>query len=293
MQSEMRKHVEQRCHVLDFVSYRGYLADVFKCCRDFDAKYSYRKFSEDLGFSKTNALLRIVNGERNLGEKGISSICEALGLKKLKRQFFAALVKFENAREMEQREKSLLKLKSVRQKAIEDEGGRKSLEFFGEWYHPIINELVGKKVFYEDPSWIASRLYRRILPQQIKQSLKLLSEIGFIQWSEQAQRYIPAKQKSRVEEKVVQFASVFFHQEMMDMAKHSLTTTPAELRDINAVTISIHKKDIAKIKEMIATMCEKALQLETQGEAGSADIFQLNIQFFPLTTGVGDDNENE
>lgn len=288
MQSGMRKHVEQHCEVLDFINYRSFLAEVYQKCRDFDKKYSYRKFSEDLGFSKTNALLRIVNGERNLGEKGIGSVCEALGLKKLKRQFFAALVKFENAREMEQREKNLAKLKTIRQKAIEDEGGRKSLEFFGEWYHPIINELVSKKTFYDDPAWIASRLYRRILPQQIKHSLKLLTELNFIQWSEQEHRYLPAKLKNRVAEKVVQFASVFFHQEMIDMAKHSLTTTPDELRDVNAVTISIRKDDITKLREMIATLCENALELEKQGDSESADIFQLNVQLFPLTTGINE-----
>ena len=57
-------------------------------------------------------------------------------------------------------------------------------------------------------------------------------------------------------------------------------------RDISSITIPIHARDLAKIKEQLQLMRKEILNMAADPGEGD-DIVQVNIQLFPLTGPTG------
>jgi uncharacterized protein (TIGR02147 family) len=73
-----------------------------------------------------------------------------------------------------------------------------------------------------------------------------------------------------------------YHHQMIRMGAAALDNLPKEKRDISSITIPIHAKDFAKVKEQIQLMRKELLNLGAEAGTGE-DVIQVNIQLFPLT----------
>ena len=288
------KKATQDIKVTMFLDYKEYLASLFNYVKSNASPYSYTQFAEDLGFSHSNVIWLVITGRRKLSDSGIQRIVYSLGLSGIDRRYFSVLVHHNNARLGAVRDKFQIQLFELKTKELESPEEQEKLEYFAEWYYPVLREMTGTAAFKSDPTWISENIYGKLLPKEITYALKLLEKLKLIAFSPEKGRYEQVGGQIKPDRKVGKMASVRFHEKMLDIAKESITRVPQARRDFNAMTICVSDETADKIKELTQEFCKKILEIE-QDDLNHADqVYQLNIQLFPFTKkSKSNDDEGE
>lgn len=84
--------------VFGYTDYRTYLRDFYDFRKDGQHGYSYRTFSKSAGFASPNILKLVVDGERNISPEAVQKFVKALGLKGQMADYFATLVRLNQAK---------------------------------------------------------------------------------------------------------------------------------------------------------------------------------------------------
>jgi len=266
-----------------FTSYREFLKNLYDRIKTGRKSYSYVRFASDLGLSASNALWLVLTMRRDLSEGSAQKIATALEMTHESRKYFMLLVRHNNARDPVQREhcmKELVALKSLHFMANDDD--EDTLEFFQDWYHPVLREMVALDDFKADPDWINERLFLRLLPKQIERSLALLQKLDLIRYDETRQRYVSTGEQLFPSRTVGPLAAVRFHQKACENARESVTAVPSHRRDLNVMTLSISDEAAQKLRLIFHKACEEAMALESQTQVRT-EVYQINVQLFALT----------
>ena len=284
MSKPNRKIIQDLAKDLDitrFLDYRHYLASLFEKCKESISPYSYLDFAYDLSFSKSNVIRLIVIGERVLTQKAAAKIARALLLKGDYRRYFTALVQYQSARLPKERDRLFAKLVSYRKKTDSKDLEPYLVEYYSNWYNPIIREMAGLSDFNGDPAWIQKRLSFSLNLQEVRRSLELLCEIGIVKFNSETNRY------ERSNDIITDFeargmAIILYHQKMIEMAKESITTVAPEKREIRAVTVALPESAVDILKSKIYEWSMEVMSLEERMKSPQ-EVYQVNFQMFPFT----------
>lgn len=268
--------------VTDFLSYRAYLLKLYEILKDESPSYSYAQLSEDLGFSRSNVLWLVITGRRRLTSKATDRLIKTLGLAGNDKRYLEVLCAYINTRRADDREKHLRELMAIKGKAVANEASVHALEYFSEWHHPIIRELVGLDDFRSDPEWINQRLVTRLMPMQIHRSMELLERLGLIAYDRKRGRHVLTGGQVHPDRDVERMASVRFHQKMCDMAREAVLRVPAERREMNTMTLRVSDDIAMQAATLLYKACEQIMKLETEAKEGD-QIYQINVHLFPFT----------
>ena len=277
--------LSQSLSPISFLSSRDYLQSVYVWLKNLRKEYSYLQFAEDLSFSRTNVLHLIIRGKRPLTDKGGLKISEALGLRGKDATYFAAMVAYGNERDQYSRDAHLKSMLALREEKSSSSLQRFQMEYLSEWFHPVIREMCLLKEFQSDGGWIADHITPRIRPEQARKSLVLLEQIGMIRFDQTQGRHVPAEQTVSTGDDTDDVAVIRYHHAMIDLGKESITTIAEGDRDIGAITICADDETAEKIKFEVRAFRKKMLALAEQSH-GTNRVYQMNIQYFPVTKSV-------
>jgi uncharacterized protein (TIGR02147 family) len=265
-----------------FLDYKLFLAALFKRLKQDDAKYNYQKFAKDLGFAPSTIVHQIVQGYRPLSLKNAERIAKALGLQHHEKKYFLALVSFNIARSSSKKQQTFDDLLAIKRDGLPEEFDKQYLDYFKDWFNPVVLELVATESFQADPQWISKRITPRITPQQAKTSLELLCRLNLITFDEAKQRYIPTQSRVSTGHRVKGMALASYHMQMIDHAKLALSNVSGKRRDISAVTVNVSEETAQKLRAMIHTFQLQLLEA-AESSGGGDQVYQMNIQWFPFT----------
>lgn len=268
--------------VTSHLSYQDFLKAVYKRLKVETDSYSYLKFAEDLGFSPTNVIRLVIAGKRKLSQKSANKIIASLDLKGIEKRYFLMLLRYSNERLASQRQDLLEELISIKQEALSDEPSQKNFAYLSEWFNPVIREMVNLDEFNDNPSWVASRLYFRLLPRQVEKSIELLKQLNLISYSQKEKRYIQSDIDVMPEKHYANLAAAGYHQKMIQMSSEAITRVPKPRRDINAITVAVSEEVAEQIRNLLLETCQKIMDLEKSSEH-KEHVYQINIQLFPFT----------
>lgn len=279
--AEIRRQTDS-IDVMEFVDYRLFVEAIYQAVKKAHPEYSYIQFSCDIGFPKTNFIWQIVNDKRGFTPKAATTFVEALGLKHAVRRYFLTLRDHNHARKPEERARLFDELMRIKLVSNPDKDQEKNLEYFSEWYHPVVRELVARDDFKGDPQWICKQLSFRLMPKQAQESMDLLLRLGLIKLNRQTGQYKQTALQIHPDRKVNKLASVKYHQELCDMARESITLLENDRRDLNGLTIRIADQHFEQLKLIIHNACEAIMELEAKHPHGD-QVVQLNLQMFAYT----------
>lgn len=266
--------------LLQYSNYRTYLADYYEFKKSESPIFSHRFFAKKAGISSPNYLKLVMDGKRNLTKKSLVKFAGALGLKGARAEFFENLVFFNQASTHAERNAYYGNILRTRAKS----GMRKledaQFQLFSDWRHIAVRELAATKGFRPDARWVAKRLGNGVTEKESEESLKLLAVLGLLKKT--ANGYMQNDVNITTSDEVKSLLVKNYHRQMIGMAARSLDSVPAAQRDISSITIPIHPKDFAKVKEQIRLMRKELLNLSAEPGTGE-DVVQVNIQLFPLT----------
>lgn len=257
-----------------YLDYRDYLRDWYQAQKKGRA-ISLRAFSQKAGFASPNYFKMVMDGDRNLTEASLVKFMTALNLNKQEQEFFRNLVLFNQAKAHEEKDRhyqALLQSRKFNQlKPIEKE----QYEFFSDWYHPVVRELVVAPDFDGSLEKIAERIFPPITPQQVKKSVELLEKLGFITQENGRWRQATPTVTTGPESSSLQLLN--YHLNILGVAKQILEKVPQEQRDISALTLGIAPERLSEIKQRIQVFRRELLQLVANDKPDKVVLFTMQL----------------
>ncbi len=272
--------------IFGYLDYRKFLADAFGAMQLADPKYSYRQFARDAGYGSPNFLQQLKTGSRKLNLLALEGTVRALKLNKKETEYLRILVSFDEARSYEERERYYQSLLKMRSREAVKPVEHKQFQYFSQWYHPVVRELVVGDEFNGDPERIASHIVPSVTSAQVEKSIALLEELGLIRKDAATGKWIQAETIISTSSEVSSIALKGFHKRMIQLAGESIDRFSGKERDVRGLTVALSGEGYAQAKGKIESLWEEIIVLAQQ-EKNPDKVFQVNFQIFPVTKSAG------
>jgi uncharacterized protein (TIGR02147 family) len=233
-----------------------------------------------------------INGKRRISANIAEKIAKTFKLSVRETDYLLALVGFEKAKNHDEKNETFSRIINLRGQSRLKFLDTDQYEYYSHWYHSAIRELVSLPIFKEDPAWIAQMLLPGITVMQAQKSLQLLQRLAIIKRDE-AGKLCQTNKAISSEYEIHALSLRNFSREMIDRAKESLETVPVELREISGITLGISGTCIDRIKQRIRIFKEEIVTMVVDDKTESTDVYQLNIQFFPIVKNSSNRQQDE
>jgi len=281
--------------ISEYTNYREYLIAFYTEAKTRNPYFSYQLFAQKAGIKSKGFLFNVIKGKRNLTKSNIFGLIQAMKLNKDEANYFENLVSFNQSQNEKERSyfyEKLLSIKSVGKNAWNPQIVRKDqYEFYTKLYHSAVRALIDMYPFKDNYEWLAKNIYPQITPSQAKKSVQLLENLGFI--AQNGDGFYKITNKSIATPKEV--GSVVFlnyHREAGKAAIDAITEIPKEKHNISGMTLGLSKKTYEEICEEIRDF-RKRISQKVEEDNGADRAYQLNFQFFPLSTIEKNGSKNE
>lgn len=222
-------------------------------------RFSFRSLAKKVGISP-GCLNELMHGKRPLSEFYANKIVLGLELGSEERNEVYSLI-------------STRSRKFAAQKVLME----KEMSMLSSWEHYAILNMIRMKTFQSEPEWIAERLALPV--ERVQKSLELLMELGFIK--RKGNSIARAVASLATTEDIPSQAIVNAHLSDMSKAMEVLQTTTPDVRDFSSITMAINPEKFDEAKSLIKKFRRKLSMLVEEGDM--TEVYNLNIQFFPLT----------
>lgn len=268
-------------NIFEYLDYRQYLRDFYKAGKANVSSFSYRYLARQAGFSSPNFFKLVMDGDRNLSAESVDKFAKALGLDREEKRFFADLVDFDQAEDVDEKNAAFENVAASRRFRQARRIDSSMFEYLSRWYHPAIRELAARADFRRDAGWISEKLCPTVPVEQVEASLELLFDMGLLVEDDDGQisRGEPSLTTGH---EVRSLAIGNYHRQMLERAAESIEDIPREHRDISALTVCVDPDNIGELKERIQAFRETLLDFCDRDEHPEA-VVQINFQLFPLS----------
>jgi len=278
--------------VYDFLDHRAYLAAYYQAAKRTRPSFSFRLFSKLAGLRSPNFLKLVIDGERNLGADSVGRFAKALGLEGADGEFFADLVAFGQAPTLAEKNRAFERIAASRRFRAARRIDGELFAYLSHWYNPAIRELAAREDFQEEPRWIAAQLRPKISATEAAEAMKLLLSLGLLVRDTSSGRVMRGEPTLTTEHEVRSLGAAAFHRQMLERAAQSIETVPRELRDLAALTVCVSPETAAIVKQRIHQFREALTELCDADTHGNT-VYQLNVQWFPLSLAPGEKDNSK
>lgn len=275
--------MDQQPELTNYWDFRTYLTDFYIFKKKTKKDFSYKMFCMKAEISSPSHFKMIIDGSRNLTANTLEKYVKGLGLEnKTEIEYFETLVKYNQEKDIEKKAshfEGLLALKSKK--------GLCPLEFYqfdflANWYNVAIYVMMDLDGFESDIDWIKNKLKKKISKEHILSSLNTLTKLGLVQKDSLGQ-FKQSNGALSTPDELRTLAVRHYHRDMLNLAMNSLDEDDLKNREFGGATLPISKENLPLLKEKIRQFRKDMNELATNFES-KEEIYQLNIQLFPLTS---------
>jgi len=268
---------------LNYMDCREYLEALYKKCKEDHSGYSYKTMAAELGLGSASNLHKMILGTRAIGPKVGKDIAEALELSDSRKKFFLALVELKNCRNADKREKILAEILQLKRRFGSRDFSQEQQLLHSEWYHFVVLELLAFPDIDQSATHLASLMRPRLRASQVTKSIKLLMNLGLVQYNPDTTRIEPVTSGVKTGAETEGLLITKYHHAIMDIAKNAISDIDEDERDISTSTFRVSRQQLEKIKTEIYNLQMRILSEEPTPEESEL-VYQLNFQLFPVTS---------
>jgi uncharacterized protein (TIGR02147 family) len=267
--------------IFSYTDYRAFLKDYFFHKKAENKSFSLRVLSDRAGFKARDYILRVMNNTRNLSQSGIFMLSRALRLSAKEADYFLNLVGFNQSKIPSEKEFFYKKMSDICKYGRHQKLRQDQYELFSEWYYSALRSLLPVMDFKGDYAEMGNFLDPPLPPAQVKKAVELLMHLGLMSQDKNG-RFAVSTPALTAGDEVKSVALMQFHRQSLDLAKRAIERYPAEERDISGVTMSLSQAGFERLKAEIRDF-RKRVMLIAEQDANEEGVFQLNLQFYPLS----------
>ncbi|HKP94322.1 MAG TPA: TIGR02147 family protein [Fibrobacteria bacterium] len=265
-----------------FLDYRKYLDAYYTEQKARNKAFSFQSMAWKAGFRSKSFFKEVISGKKNISPASVFSVAKALGLQGEAFSYFEALVAFNQARTVAEKEHWFRQASGFRKRGKSSLVAANRFEFYSEWYHNSVRELVTWFDFKEDYARLGRRLKPAIGAAQARASVRLLLKLGLI--VKDGKCYRQTDPAITTGEEVLSAAVGSFHLKNMGLAAASLDAVPGAERDISCLVAGLSPRGFAKVKAEIQDFRKKLIELIRNDDPASR-VYHINFQLFPTSEG--------
>lgn len=271
--------------IFSYLSYRSWLRDWFDAKKRADARFSHRMFARRAEVSSPSLMKEIMDGKRDLTPATQEGVLRALDLDREHAAFFADLVRFDQAETDAQKAAAWERISASRRFREAQRLTDATVRYLSRGHLSAIRELALRDDFRPDPAWIAGELIEAVTVAEARQALADLLELGLL--VEEDGRVRPAQVTLATPHEVMGFAAHNYHRDMLARAGESIERVPPAQRHLLGVTVAIPASLVGVLKIELDRFQERLLDLCDRHAAEAEQVYQINLQLFPLSRARG------
>jgi uncharacterized protein (TIGR02147 family) len=268
-----------------YTDFRAFLADYYSSRKEEDPAFSFKTFSERSGFKNKSVIFNVIKGRANLSPGSARMTASAMGLKDVEKDYFEALVQFNQAGSMEDRSFYFGKLESLRGRGVKTgpipKIRKEQHEFYSKLHHSVIRSLLDLHPFKDDYKWLARMVVPPIRPLQAKKSVQLLEKLGLIRKTAGGQ-YKVVDKLIEADREVVQHGTSLYRLESAELAKQALKRVSERRQSFSGLTLGITEACFEAIVRETDAFQDRILRMAEEDQ-GSDIVYQYNFQIFPVS----------
>lgn len=268
----------------------GLLRHLIYLKKEKSPSFSLRSLAKKAKLSPSLLSLVMV-GKRKLSLAAAESLASAFCLRGKQRRYFLTLAQLHSARTAEEKWKLQNELMKLQGSEAEQALELRHYRLISHWYYSVLYVLCGLKNLDHSTASLHQRLGPEVSIKEVQVALNDLISLGLIKKT--GERYEQILGSVSTQPKMKDAAIYKYHHDMLKRAELALKRSSSE-REFEGLTVAIPKKQMKVVKEKIRSfMTELNLMLDQHSEAD--DVYQLNLQLFPLTqkniSSKGDEND--
>lgn len=277
--------------IYTYSDFRKFIQDYYLHQKSLKKAFTYRTLSARAGINSSGFYPLIVQGERDLTDATIEKTAIALQLDPRESEYFANLVRFNQAKSLKTKNLYFDKLIELLQKKEVHVITEDQHDIFSEWYHGVIRELVICREFNDDFRKLGTMLKPEITAKQARESVELLLKLGFLKKANG--KYIQTSPIVTTGHDLKSHQVINYQVKMLKLALEAFDRFgPNDLLSNSSTTFRISKETYELFKLKNREHRKELLKI-AETDINADQVYQLNINMFPLsnpkTKGKADD----
>ncbi|OGS37469.1 MAG: hypothetical protein A2293_11090 [Elusimicrobia bacterium RIFOXYB2_FULL_49_7] len=277
--------------LFDYVDYREFLKDYYEFKKLTQAGFSHRYFLAKAGLKGPNFLKNVIDRKKSLSSISIPQFAKALELNKKESEYFAALVLFNQAKQISRKQFYFNQLSEFATQSNAQQIQKNQMAYFSNWYNVVVREFIHCNFFTGDFEALAHALYPQITPRQAEKAVDLLLELNLIRKDNDNVFRLTSNIMTTGPE-IKSMGVREYHRNMIEISKQAIDDIPLEKRYYRTITGSFSEDTFEKIKLEVDSARRKILAL-IESDQGPRKVFQINMQLFPLQSNLRKRNKNK
>ena len=110
-------------------------------------------------------------------------------------------------------------------------------DYYSQWWHAVIREMVALKEFCSDPKWIAAQVWPRISVKDAEESMNLLQKLNIIYLDEEDETWKQTNTTVTTGGQVLSFSVANYHNASIAQGLEALASIKQENRHISSLTL--------------------------------------------------------
>ena len=240
-------------NIFNFMNYRDYLRAFYHDKKAENKGFSYRVMAENAGFRSKSFIKLVIDGKKNLAPESLMKLRILLKLNEKSFSYFTDLIAFNQARSMKERNENLKRLFSYRKRnpgrlVLQDQ-----YEFYAQWYHNTIRELLPFCDFKEDYGILGKMVNPPISMREARESVRLLLKLKLIR--KEGNSYVQASPIITSGDEVKSTAVQNFHVQNLALAAASIDNCQGPRRDLSCLVLGLSEEGIERVKKRFLLRC--------------------------------------
>lgn len=274
--------------IFHYTSYREFLKDYYRERKAANRAFSYQGFARKAGIASSGFLLHVMKGERNLTRPVLLKVARAMDLDGPRTEYFGDLVCLDQAKTPAEKDFYSGKVMAGRQSAHVKTLDDRQFEFYSEWYHSLVRELVPLLKRGSPPSALARMAVPALTAGQAKRSLKLMEELGILKrvagGYAQSDPFIGGSGSP-----VRKAAITRFQKSMLGVAAQAWDRFPENEISMHTATFTLSGAALPAVVAELQAFKNRLLKLVREDRKAADRVYHLNLNFFPMSRKAGED----
>ncbi len=275
-----------RPNLFNYTDYRVFLTDFFNYKKNCNSGWSYRSWSNNLGIKSNASLLKIINGDREIGNEIKLKLLRYFSFTEDETMYFEDLIRLSKFRKDSRLShlifKNLAKEHSTKHyRALTPEEFKK----ISNWIYFILSSLSRRSGIKNDAEWISQNFIFNTEKEEIQTIIDDMLDKEILHLDKSKNMLVSSAKSLRAYEGLSKSTDDMkkIHTQLLEIAKECINNHQQGDHKIilHGFSLNVSQDDIPAMNEMIYEFFDELTQKFSVENTRSA--YQLQLQCFPLT----------